>query len=57
MGKAAFASGFTAREVAGLLGLSVSQVLAYVRAGVESPGTRVSVVEPAGRRDAEVLVP
>jgi tetratricopeptide (TPR) repeat protein len=32
-----FTAGFTAREVAGLLGLSVAQVMAYVKAGVVTP--------------------
>jgi tetratricopeptide (TPR) repeat protein len=32
-----FTAGFTAREVAGLLGLTVPQVLAYVKAGVVTP--------------------
>jgi tetratricopeptide (TPR) repeat protein len=35
--KGAFASGFSTREVATLLGLSVPQVMAYVRAGVVAP--------------------
>ena len=32
-----FAAGFTAQEVAGLIGLSLSQVRAYVRAGLVTP--------------------
>jgi tetratricopeptide (TPR) repeat protein len=35
--KAAFTAGFSTREVAGLIGISVSQVRAYVKAGVVSP--------------------
>ena len=37
MTKGAFTAGFTAQEVAGLIGLSVAQVRAYVRAGVVTP--------------------
>jgi tetratricopeptide (TPR) repeat protein len=35
--KGAFTTGFSAREVAGLLGLTLPQVMAYVRAGVVGP--------------------
>jgi folate-binding protein YgfZ len=31
--------------------------LAYVRTGFETPGNRLSVIEPGGRREAEVLAP
>jgi tetratricopeptide (TPR) repeat protein len=48
--KAGFSTGFTAREVAGLLGLSVSQVMAYVRAGIVSP-------RPGARREYRFALP
>jgi hypothetical protein len=35
--KGAFTAGFSARQVADMIGMSVPQVLAYVRAGVVSP--------------------